>query len=263
MRALVISDIHSNLPALEAVLAAAPQHDAVWNLGDVVGYCANPNEVVDLTRKLDGVVVRGNHDRACSGTMEYYQYRNLSWLASYAADWTQQVLTKENQQWLSKLRRGPIRPLGPRVLCVHGMPKNEDEYLGEEAGARRSLRASRAWITFFGHTHVQEGWCAMRGDLTLVKPTFPSRHGPVRFEVALRQDRRYLINPGSVGQPRDGDWRAAFAVYDDNQATLTWYRVPYKVLTAQRRILRAELPEVLATRLPCQADPHLMSRIGD
>ena len=181
--------------------------------------------------------------------MAYYQYRSLSWLASYAADWTQQVLSKENQQWLSKLRRGPLRPLGPRLLCVHGMPKNEDEYLSEETGARRSLRASRAWITLFGHTHVQEGWCAMGRDLTLLKPNFPRGNDPVRFEVALCQNRRYLINPGSVGQPRDGDWRAAFAVYDDSEARFTWYRVPYKVRTAQRRILRAELPDVLATRL--------------
>jgi diadenosine tetraphosphatase ApaH/serine/threonine PP2A family protein phosphatase len=82
-----------------------------------------------------------------------------------------------------------------------------------------------------------------------MKPHFPSRNGQERFEVALGHGCRYLINPGSVGQPRDGDWRAAFAVYDDDQAALTWYRVPYKVLTAQRRILQAELPEILATRL--------------
>jgi predicted phosphodiesterase len=249
MRILIISDIHSNLPALEAVLAAAPQHDVVWNLGDVVGYGANPNEVVDLARNLGGIVVRGNHDRACSGIMEYYQYRNLSWLASYAADWTQEVLTKENEQWLSKLRRGPLRTLGPKVLCVHGMPKNEDGYLVDEGAARCALRGSRAWITFFGHTHVQEGWCAVGGNLTLVKADFPSRNGPAQCEVVLRHDCRYLINPGSVGQPRDGDWRAAFAIIDDDEAMVTWYRAPYKVLTAQRRIRRAELPDALAKRL--------------
>jgi predicted phosphodiesterase len=249
MRALVISDIHSNLPALEAVLAAAPQHDVVWNLGDVVGYGANPNEVVNLARNLGGIVVRGNHDRACSGTMHFGEYRNFSGLAAYAADWTQQVLTKENQLWLSKLRRGPLRPLGSSVLCVHGMPKYENEYLDNKWRAKSALKASRAWITFFGHTHLQEGWISDMQNPTLLRPNFQSTDGPERFEVALDHKSRYLINPGSVGQPRDGDRRAAFAVYDENEAMLTWYRVPYKVLTAQRRIRRAGLPEVLATRL--------------
>ena len=249
MRALVISDIHSNLPALEAVLAAAPQHDVVWNLGDVVGYGANPNEVVNLARNLGGIVVRGNHDRACSGTMHFGEYRNFSGLAAYAADWTQQVLTKENQLWLSKLRRGPLRPLGSSVLCVHGMPKYENEYLDNKWRAKSALKASRAWITFFGHTHLQEGWISDRQHPTLIRANFQSTDGPERFDVALGHNRRYLINPGSVGQPRDGDWRAAFAVYDDRESILTWYRVPYKVMTAQRRIRRAGLPEVLASRL--------------
>lgn len=249
MRTLLISDIHANLQALEAVLAVAPQYDTVWNLGDVVGYGTNPNEVVDLARKLGGTVVRGNHDRACSGTMKYYQYRNLSWLASYAADWTQQVLTNENQLWLSKLCRGPLRPLGPRVLCVHGMQNDENEYLVNKWSAKSALKASRAWITFFGHTHLQEGWISDMQNPTLLRPNFQSTDGPERFEVALSRNRRYVINPGSVGQPRDGDRRAAFAVYDENEAMLTWYRAPYKVLTAQRRIRRAGLPEVLPTRL--------------
>jgi diadenosine tetraphosphatase ApaH/serine/threonine PP2A family protein phosphatase len=150
---------------------------------------------------------------------------------------------------IQQLNEAPITPMRAVVDPVHGMPKNEDEYLGDEGGARSALRASRAWITIFGHTHLQEGWYAMGKYLTLVKPNFPSRTGAVRFEVALCHDRRYLINPGSVGQPRDGDWRAAFAIYDDAELRWTWYRVPYQVGTAQRRILRAGLPEVLATRL--------------
>ena len=170
MLALLISDLHGNLPAHQAVLAAAPQHDVVWNLGDVVGYGANPNEVVELARNLGGIVVRGNHDRACSGTMDYYQFRNLSWLASYSADWTDQVLTQENKQWLSKLRRGPLRQLGSRVLCAHGMPKNEDEYLRGEEGAMRALRASRAWITFLGHTHMHAGYNGMPPAVTRLCP---------------------------------------------------------------------------------------------
>jgi predicted phosphodiesterase len=249
MRALVISDIHANLPALEAVLAAAPQYDTVWNLGDIVGYGANPNEVIDLIRNLGGIILRGNHDRACSGTMRFGEYRNFNELAAYAARWTQRVLTEENQLWLSKLRRGPRRPLGSKVLCVHGMPKYEDEYLTNKGRAKFALEASRAWITFFGHTHLQEGWVSDKQEITLVRPNFPSTDGQVRFEVALSRNCRYVINPGSVGQPRDVDWRAAFAIYDDVQSKLIWHRVPYRVLAAQRRIRRAGLPEFLAGRL--------------
>jgi diadenosine tetraphosphatase ApaH/serine/threonine PP2A family protein phosphatase len=181
--------------------------------------------------------------------MHFGEYRNFSGLAAYAVDWTQLVLTKENKLWLSKLRRGPLRPCGSSVLCVHGMPKYEDEYLTHQWRAKSALKASRAWITFFGHTHVQEGWISNRQNPTLLRPIFQSTDGPERFELALSRNRRYVINPGSVGQPRDGDWRAAFAVYDEDEAMLTWYRVPYKVLTAQRRIRRAGLPEVLASRL--------------
>lgn len=249
MRALVISDIHANLQAFEAVLAAAPKYDSVWNLGDIVGYGANPNEVVNLARSLGKIVVRGNHDRACSGAMRFGEYCNFNELAAYAACWTQKVLTEQNQLWLSKLRSGPLRPLGVRVSCVHGMPKYEDEYLTNKWRAKSALKASRAWITFFGHTHLQEGWISDRRIPTRLRPNFQSTDGPEQFEVVLDHNRRYLINPGSVGQPRDGDWRAAFAVYDDKESTLTWWRVEYKILTAQRRIRRAGLPEFLATRL--------------
>ena len=115
MRALVISDIHGNLPALEAVLAAAPQYDAVWNLGDIVGYGANPNEVISLVKKLDGIVVRGNHDRICIGNIKFGEYRDLNRLALLAADWTQKILSAESTKWLSGLPRGPLRPLGEQV----------------------------------------------------------------------------------------------------------------------------------------------------
>lgn len=249
MRALVIADLHSNLPALEAVLAAAPQHDAVWNLGDIVGYGASPNEVVELARNLGGIVVRGNHDRACSGTMHFSEYRELSSLAAYTADWTQQVLTKENREWLSRLPQGPVRPIPRRVLCVHGSPLNEDAYTFFRDDASAVFRSCRARIIFCGHTHWQVGWSWSGKELTPLKPEFEPKTEFSNFEISLAGRSRYVLNPGSVGQPRDGDWRAAFAVYDDTEAMFTWYRVPYKVLTAQSRILQAELPEILATRL--------------
>ena len=249
LRSLVISDIHANLPALHAVLAAAPKHDIVWNLGDIVGYGANPNEVVDLARRLGGIVVRGNHDRACSEIMHFSEFREFSSVAADAVHWTKGVLTKANKEWLAKLRRGPIWPILRKVQCVHGAPQNENEYIFLKENARAALDGSRARIIFCGHTHRQGGWSLHRRELTPLKPEYQSSICAEQFELPLQKGCRYLVNPGSVGQPRDGDWRAAFAIYDEAQSLLTWHHVPYKVVTEQRRIRRAKLPEYLATRL--------------
>lgn len=249
MRALVISDIHSNLQALEAVLAVAPKHDVVWNLGDIVGYGANPNEVVDVARPFSGIVVRGNHDRACSGNFKFGEYLDLNPTARFAVDWTQKTLRAENTKWLARLPRGPVRPLGGKVACVHGSPRDEDEYMIFRGDVSAALYRRRAWITLCGHTHWQAGWSLKGRGVTPLKPVFESSDCAEQFELKLHAGSRYLLNPGSVGQPRDRDWRAAFAVYDDAQASFTWFRVPYKVLEAQRRIRRAGLPEALASRL--------------
>jgi predicted phosphodiesterase len=190
MRSLVISDIHANLPALQAVLASAPEYDVVWNLGDIVGYGADPNEVVDTVRRLGGVVVRGNHDRACSGIMRFYEFRNLSLLASTAAVWTQNMLTNENKDWLAKLPRGPISAIPRKVRCVHGAPHNEDEYIFFREDARATLSRSRTLITFCGHTHWQAGWSFNRGEMTPLNPNInptPSRNS-LKFHSAKEND---------------------------------------------------------------------------
>lgn len=249
MRALVISDIHSNLQALEAVLAAAPKHDVVWNLGDIVGYGANPNEVVDVAKTLRGIVVRGNHDRICSGNMKFGEYRALNSLASLAVNWTRKMLSAENTKWLAQLPRGLVRPLGRKVACVHGSPRDEDEYMFFRGDVIAALYRRRAWITLCGHTHWQAGWSLEGREVTAWAPVFESSGRAEQFELKLHEGYRYLLNPGSIGQPRDRDWRAAFALYDDVQASFTWFRVPYKVLEAQRRIRRVGLPEALASRL--------------
>ena len=249
MRALIISDIHANLPALEAVLAAAPQYDVVWNLGDTVGYGANPNEVVEMVMKLSGIAVRGNHDRACSGNFKYGEYLDFNPTARYAIGWTQKVLCKENTEWLSRLPRGPLRPLGQKVVCVHGSPRDEDEYMIFRGDVIDALHRRRAWTTFCGHTHWQAGWSLRGREVTPLKPEFELSDCADQFGVQLHERNRYLLNPGSVGQPRDGDWRAAFAIYDDLQSRLVWYRVPYNVRVVQKRIRRAGLPEFLADRL--------------
>jgi len=249
MRLLIVSDIHSNLQAFEAVLAAAPKYDSVWNLGDVVGYGASPNEVVELARKLDGIVVRGNHDRACTNPVIFSLNSRMSSIAATAAIWTDMILTHESREWLSGLPPGPVKPLRRNLICVHGSSRDEDQYISSEYGAQAALDASRARITLFGHTHEQVAWIATRRALYPLEPDFRSRSGAVQFELPLRRNNRYLLNPGSIGQPRDGDWRAAFAIYDDTELRWTWYRVPYEVGAGQKRILRAGLPEVLATRL--------------
>lgn len=249
MRALVISDIHSNLQALEAVLAAAPKHDAVWNLGDIVGYGANPNEVIDAANKLPGIVVRGNHDRICSGNAKLGELRSLNTLASFAANWTRKTLNPENTKWLARLLPGPVRLLGRKVACVHGSPRDEDEYMFFRGDVIAALYRRRAWITLCGHTHWQAGWSLEGREVTPWVPVFESSDRVEQFELKLHEGYRYLLNPGSVGQPRDRDWRAAFALYDDARASFTWFRVPYNVLEAQKRIRRVGLPEALASRL--------------
>ena len=256
MRALLLSDIHSNMEALEAVMAAAPAHDVVWNLGDVVGYGANPNEVIEETRRLGNVFVRGNHDRVCSGLDGIEEFNPV---AQRAARWTECVLTGEHRDWLQHMAVGPIAPDGPYVRCVHGSPVDEDDYVLTVRDAWPALQATDARITFFGHTHVQGGFATNGDEWFRLTPGYELHrshqggHGVQteadEFELELREGGRYLLNPGSVGQPRDGDWRAAFALYDDARMLLTWYRVPYNLKEAQERIVQAGLPDRLATRL--------------
>jgi diadenosine tetraphosphatase ApaH/serine/threonine PP2A family protein phosphatase len=246
MRALILSDIHSNLEALTAVLSAAPAHDAVWNLGDVVGYGANPNEVIERVRGLGHTFVRGNHDKACSGLTGVEDFNPI---ASRAAKWTQFVLTEEHTDWLRHLSAGPVMPDGPQVSCVHGSLIDEDEYVLTVRDAWRPLSEALTRINFFGHTHLQGGFATDGEEWFRLTPQYSSRDGAEEYELPLRDGARYLLNPGSVGQPRDGDWRAAFAIYDDAAMLLTFYRVPYDVRLAQQRILRAGLPDRLAARL--------------
>ncbi len=160
MRALLISDIHANIDALEAVLGVAPKYDLVWNLGDVVGYGAAPNEVIERVRGLGETFVRGNHDRACCGQSSLEDFNPI---ASRAARWTRQVLTPEHIDWLQHMARGPITPDGPQVSCMHGSYLDEDEYLLSIRDARLPLKQAETRINFFGHTHVQGGF-AVHGE---------------------------------------------------------------------------------------------------
>ena len=246
MRALIISDVHSNIEALDAVLEAAPAHDVVWNLGDTVGYAANPNEVIDKIRNLSAMSIRGNHDRACASQEEM---EDFSPVADLAVQWTRQALSHNHREWLKLLQQGPVSPCGAALSCVHGSPIDEDEYLVNDDDAAVALEVSSARITFFGHTHKQIGFATDGEQLYMVEPLFSSDDDADEYELPLRGGLRYLLNPGSVGQPRDGDWRAAFAIYDEAGSLFTWHRVPYDVFKTQDSIRRAGLPDFLAARL--------------
>lgn len=248
MRLLLISDIHANLEAFEACLDTAPEYDSVANLGDVVGYGASPNQVVDLVRAMDPVNVRGNHDRCCCGLEDLSTFNPV---AASAAIWTRTQLSDTNLDWLRQLPGGPLQDgLWEGVQFVHGSPEHEDIYIASEFSARSALEISPFHVTFFGHTHIQ-GAFGRENVRTVALPLEPVKSVNRLFvsRLVLEPKMKYLVNPGSVGQPRDGDRRAAFAVYDDEQQEILFYRVPYDVARAQERILSAGLPEMLAARL--------------
>jgi diadenosine tetraphosphatase ApaH/serine/threonine PP2A family protein phosphatase len=251
MRALVVSDIHGNFHALQAVLAAARSSsaggfDQLWNLGDMVGYGARPNEVLDLLRPLATINVRGNHDRVCCGLTSSEGFNPI---AAAAAGWTRLHLRPDNRQWLRAVPMGPIRA-SARAMCAHGSPLHEDQYIISMRDAWTPLQRMETEITFFGHTHVQGGFSQSEHNWAEDRPVYAGhRDATEHFTLDVPVGTRHLINPGSVGQPRDGDPRAAFALYDDAVEQVTFFRTPYDVTAVQAAIREAHLPERLAARL--------------
>lgn len=247
MRLLLISDTHANIDALEACLAVAPPYDSVANLGDVVGYGACPNEVVARSREISSILVRGNHDRAAAGLTDLSDFNPI---AGAAIRWTREILTEENRLWVHNLTKGPVSVSEfAGVQFVHGSPVDEDEYILNSSSAEGILNSATPFLTVYGHTHIQKVF--VWGGKQVADFDFGQR---VRdqlqiFRVLLEEDNTYLVNPGSVGQPRDGDPRAAFAIYDSRELSITLYRVPYDIQKAQARILAAGLPQRLAVRL--------------
>lgn len=242
MRYLILSDIHSNAEALQAVLWDAAEHyDQVVCLGDMVGYGADPNGVTEWVREHTACVIRGNHDKAAIGLAD------LSWfnpIARQAAEWTAGQLTKENLAYLRNLPCGPLEVDG--FDLVHGAPHNEDDYIVTAYEAASASRAVRRPLTFFGHTHLQGGFL-LHGQKAALIPRL--RTSETRRTFALSPEAAFLINPGAVGQPRDNDPRAAYAFYDSASRTVTYARVAYDIGAAQEKILAAGLPELLANRL--------------
>ena len=242
MRYLIVSDLHANLEALDAVVRdSAGNYDQAICCGDLVGYGADPNPVVDWVRTNCALTVRGNHDKACTGIDD------LEWfnpIAKQAAVWTHRALTVDNAKWTRELPKGPLPLDGFQI--VHGAPFDEDEYVMAASEASQAFEYLEARLAFFGHTHVQGGFIWNHSRVETIPRTAPRID---RQMMEIDPDCAYLVNPGSVGQPRDGDPRAAYCVYDTDAAMVTYYRVPYDVLEAQRKIRAAGLPDVLADRL--------------
>lgn len=244
MRYLILSDVHANIDALESVLAAAPA--ASWDravvLGDLVGYGAEPNAVIERLRGLDPLlVIRGNHDKAACGIDDG---RSFNVVARTAALWTMAALTPANLAYLRELPAGPAA-VDDFVEICHGAPFDEDHYIFDEGDAARALDTSTRRVCLFGHTHLPAVFEDRVDGTGEVRGMAPADDSVVSFQ----EGRRYLVNPGSVGQPRDGDPRAAFGVYDAGQQTLRLRRIFYPVAEAQRRIREAGLHPSLAARL--------------
>jgi len=232
---------------MEACLATAGSYDIVVNLGDIVGYGASPNEVIERSRGLGKYFVRGNHDKATSGLMDLKDFNPI---AGLAALWTRDQLTPENLEWLRELPRGPVQiPEFPQIQFVHGSPIDEDEYVVTLHDAIGPLSARPISVTFFGHTHLQGAFSFKMTAGDAYRPAYKTVGQNEISQFALKPDVRYLVNPGSVGQPRDGDWRAAFAIFDTESWMVTFQRAPYNLKSAQDRIFAANLPQRLATRL--------------
>jgi predicted phosphodiesterase len=247
VRILLLSDIHANLEALDACLGNAPSFDSIVNLGDIVGYGASPNEVTERSREIGTTFVRGNHDKAATGGMEVEDFNPM---AAAAALWTRNELTSENLEWLRALPHGPVAlPEFPDVHLVHGSPNDEDEYVVSLGDALAPLITLTTPLTFFGHTHLQGGFFANGSSADGFRPEYKTVGQAESVPLQIKNSGRYLINPGSVGQPRDGDWRAAFGLFDTEAMVVHFHRTPYNLKAAQDRIFEARLPARLATRL--------------
>lgn len=247
MRYLILSDIHANWEALAAVLnhARRKKFERILFLGDAVGYGASPNAVLDWLRSVgsSGISIRGNHDRVCSG-IDSGEFFNR--YALYAAQWTADHLEDRNRRTLRELPEGPL-VIEDQLAISHGAPYDEDAYVFSGNDALPAFRTMSQQAIFFGHTHVPSVFIL---NQRMTPPDLEVRLlAGERQRLTLEEGRRYLINPGSVGQPRDRDPRAAYGIYDSQTRRFYHYRVAYPIGDARRRILRAGLPPMLGNRL--------------
>ncbi|HEY8743154.1 MAG TPA: metallophosphoesterase family protein [Chloroflexota bacterium] len=237
MRIAVFSDIHGNLPALQAVIADAKNPDACWCLGDVVGYGADPNACVRLVREFCQVVLVGNHDLGSIGLEDLRRFNSQ---ASRCLHWTAAALEAELRDYLRGLATQPVQIVQERYTLVHASPRDPVwEYVEGGRQARTCFDFFSTRYCLFGHTHVPAAYDERGLEC----------RGMLKTPGSERRDSRLMLNPGAVGQPRDGDWRASYLLIDEAQQRWEWRRVVYDVAEAAARIRRAGLPEMEAARL--------------
>ncbi len=240
MRTAIVSDIHGNLVAFRSSLEALGGigADRILCLGDIVGYNPWPNECVDIIRQMAIPAVMGNHDRVAAGIEEPDRFNSS---AREAILWTRELLTRENRDFLASL---PDRMfIGDSIVLVHGSPREPDEYIISTDSARENMRFMSEKLSirigFFGHTHIASAFVQKGDNVAALKPE----------RAVLEGGLSYLINPGSIGQPRDGDVRASLLIYDYEANSVEFFRVEYDIGAVSRAISDAGLPTFLARRL--------------
>ncbi len=221
---------------------AKGKYDKALCLGDLVGYGPDPNAVIDLVREVISCVIRGNHDKACCGITEAEDFNIWAKLSTL---WTRQALSAEHLDYLRALPVGPVTINSFQI--VHESPADEDEYIVGPTQALPTLRTLTQTV-FFGHSHYQGGFM-LNPEGRFQSIRCQSEEDGKTFSLPLEEGGRYLINPGSVGQPRDGDWRAGFAILDEKKQHVEFYRTPYEVEKTQEKMQKARLPDPLIRRL--------------
>jgi diadenosine tetraphosphatase ApaH/serine/threonine PP2A family protein phosphatase len=236
MRYAIFSDLHANLEATNAVLADAHAHDCTHFvcLGDVVGYNANPHECLEIVQKMACPVVKGNHDEQATLSESS---RGFNALAEAAINWTREHLTEEDKEWLRAL---PFTQQVRDFTIVHATLDVPEQwgYVFNSLDAVASFAYQNTTVSFFGHTHVAGAFVRDEGVRKVKVDQLP-----------IEETKKYFINVGSVGQPRDGDWRAAYCIYHIEENIVEQRRVKYDLATAQKKIIQAGLPHMLADRL--------------
>ena len=238
MPILILSDIHANYVALQAVLDQAGTVEVLWCLGDTVGYGPQPNECVACMREQADVMLVGNHDLGVLGTISLATFNREARMAN---EWNGQQLDADKRDFLLSLE--PMAQVNDTVTLAHASPRDPVwEYILSTEIAAESFEVLQTPLCFVGHTHQAAVYTEHAGKLSYMRPADG-------FVLELEPEKRYIINPGSVGQPRDGDARAAWALYDPEAATVTFRRSSYHIRRVQETMVAAGLPDMLAARL--------------